>query len=77
MLYSISYILILIITIFYQNNNNGFRANHSAGLEAIKLVDYIVHEIDMKLTHELWIAFIGYTCKSRFKVTEKTCQNHV
>ena len=28
----------------------GFRMNHSAELAAIKLVDYIVHEIDRKLT---------------------------
>ena len=28
----------------------GFRANHSAQLAAIKFVDYIVHEIDRKLT---------------------------
>ena len=28
----------------------GFRANHSAELAAIKLVDYIVHEICRKLT---------------------------
>ena len=28
----------------------GFRANYSAELTAIKLVDYIVHEIDRKLT---------------------------
>ena len=42
----------------YLDHNNllseqqyGFRANHSAELTAIKLVDYIVHEIDRKLTH--------------------------
>ena len=29
----------------------GFRANHSAELAIIKLADYIVHEIDRKLTH--------------------------
>ena len=41
----------------YLDHNNllseqqyGFRANHSAELAAIKLVDYIVHEIDRKLT---------------------------
>ena len=28
----------------------GFRANHSTELAAIKLVDYIVHEIARKLT---------------------------
>ena len=28
----------------------GFRANHSAELAAINLVDYIVHQIDWKLT---------------------------
>ena len=40
----------------YLDHNNilseqqyGFRANHSAELAAIKLVDYIVHEIDRKL----------------------------
>ena len=26
---------------------------------------------------ELWTAFMGYTCKSSFKITEKSCQNHV
>ena len=49
MLYSISYILILIRTIFYQNNNMDF------ALAAIKLVDYIVHEIDKKLTPVIYI----------------------
>ena len=41
----------------YLDHNNllseqqyGFRANHSAELAAIKLVDYIVREIDRKLT---------------------------
>ena len=41
----------------YLDHNNhlleqqyGFRANHSAELAAIKLADYIVHEIDRKLT---------------------------
>ena len=41
----------------YHDHNNilseqkyGFRANHSAELAAIKLVDNIVHEIDRKLT---------------------------
>ena len=50
MLYSISYM--------YLDHNNllseqqyGFRANHSAELAAIKLADYIVHEIDRKLAH--------------------------
>ena len=39
------------MTIFYQNNNNyGYRVNHSAELAAIKLIDYIEHEIDRKLT---------------------------
>ena len=42
----------------YLDHNNllseqqyGFRANHSAELAAIKLADYIVHEIERKLTH--------------------------
>ena len=42
----------------YLDHNNllseqqyGFRGNHSAELAAIKLADYIVHEIDRKLTH--------------------------
>ena len=41
----------------YLDHNNllsvqqyGFRANHSVELAAIKLVDYIVHEIEGKLT---------------------------
>ena len=41
----------------YLDHNNllseqqyGFRANHSTELTAIKLVNYIVHEIDRKLT---------------------------
>ena len=41
----------------YLDHNNllleqqyGFRANHSAELAAIELSDYIVHEIDRKLT---------------------------
>ena len=41
----------------YLDHNNvlseqqyGFRVNHSAELAAIKLADYIVHEMDRKLT---------------------------
>ena len=39
----------------YHNNllseqHYGFRANHSTELAAINLADYIVHEIDRKLT---------------------------
>ena len=50
MLYSSSYYTYLDHNNLLSEQQYGFRANHSAELAAIKLVDYIVHEIDKKLT---------------------------